>query len=236
MNAKVFLLALALAFGSAHAKPLPGNVNMTYSLSQGDSQLGTGVETWRSDGKNYSITSEAQGQGIYRLLFGSIKRESRGTVSAGGLKPNAFADVRNAKTYASARFDWENMKLALSYRDRNKTVALTEDSKDHLSFAYSFAFEDKLPAELNVHLTNGKKLSLYHYVNLGRETITTPMGSLETVHLRRKAEPGKSVSEIWLSPAHHNLPVKVVITDDDDGSRFEQSVTSIDFKSESLTN
>lgn len=236
MNARIFFLAAALAFSSAHAKPLPDNVSLTFNLSRGDTQLGTGVETWRSDGKSYSITSEAKGEGIYRLLFGGIKRESRGTISADGLKPQAFADVRNDRTYASARFDWDNMRLALSYRDRNKTVALTENAKDHLSFAYSFAFEENFPKELNVHLTNGKKLSLYHYVNLGRETVPTPMGALETVHLKRKVEPGKSVSEIWLSPAHHNLPVKVVIIDDDDGSRFEQSVTSIDYKPEPRAN
>jgi hypothetical protein len=228
MNAKVLVFA-ALAVTSLQARNLPSDVSMTYTLSRGDTMLGTGVETYRSDGKNYSIESVARGDGIYRLVFGSMKRESRGTVTADGLKPSAFEDVRNEKTYASARFDWNAMTLALRYRDGKKTVPLTEDAQDHLSFAYGFAFEDKLPGKLDVHLTNGKRLSLYHYINLGRETLTTPLGTLETIHLKRKAEPGKSVSEIWLSPAHHNLPVRVVITDDDDGSRFEQSVTSIDF-------
>jgi hypothetical protein len=202
---------------------------MTYDLSRGDAMLGTGVETYVSDGKTYSITSEAKGKGVYGLLFGSIKRESRGAVTSQGLKPTTFADVRNDKTYASAQFDWNKMALALRYRNKNKTVPLVAGAHDQLSFAYSFAFEQKLPGQLDVRVTNGKRLSLYRYENLGRETITTPLGTLETVHLKRDTEPGKSGSEIWLSPAHRNLPVKVVIIDDDDGSRFEQTVTSIEF-------
>ena len=228
MKATLFA-ALMFALAIALAKPLPGSITMTYDLSRGDAMLGTGVETYVSDGKSYSITSEAKGKGVYGLLFSNVKRESRGAVTSQGLKPNAFDDVRNDKTYASARFDWTNMTLVLRYRDRKRTVPLLEDAQDQLSFAYSFAFEEKLPDKLDVHLTNGKRLSLYRYENLGRETITTPLGALETVHLRRKAEPGKSVSEFWLSPAHRNLPVKVMITDEDDGSRFEQSVTSIKF-------
>lgn len=229
MNANILLLMVVLA-AAAPAYALPGNVSMTYSLRQDDTALGAGVETWRSDGKSYSIESVATGEGIYRLLFGNIKRSSRGAITSDGLKPNVFEDVRNDKTYATALFDWSGMTLSLSYKDRNKTLPLTPDAQDHLSFAYSFAFDEKLPASLDVHLTNGKRLSLYRYENLGRETLKTPMGALETVHLKRKAEPGKSVSEIWLSVAHHHLPVKVVITDDDDGSRFEQSVTAIAFK------
>jgi hypothetical protein len=224
------VLAAAFALVPAFARNVPATVSMSYTLSNGETMLGTGVETFKSDGKNYSISSEAEGEGIYRLLFGSVKRISQGTITADGLKPDSFDDVRNGKSYAQARFDWRSGKLALAYKGKQKTVPLANGAQDQLSFAYSFAFDDTIAPTVDAHLTNGKKLSLYHYENLGKETIETPLGRLETVHLRRKAEPGKSVSEIWLSPAHHNLPVKVAITDDDDGSRFEQSVTSIDFK------
>ncbi len=87
MKAKASLLLAALAFAvvSAQAKPLSGTVSTTYTLTRGGSTLGTGTETYRSDGKNYSITSEAQGEGIYRLLFGNFKRVSRGNVTGEGL-------------------------------------------------------------------------------------------------------------------------------------------------------
>lgn len=229
MKTLVFIASALFAI-LADARALPGSVTMRYTLSQGGTTLGNGTENYRSDGKNYSIVSEAQGEGIYRLLFGNIKRVSRGIVEGDGLKPNLFEDVRNDKTYAKAGFDWDAMQLRLEYKDRKKTVALAPDAQDQLSFAYSFAFDEQLPSELDVQLTNGKRLSSYHYINLGRETLTTPLGRIETIHLKREAEPGKSGSEFWLSPAHRNLPVKVVIIDDDDGSRFEQIVTAIEFE------
>ena len=230
MNRIVAALIAALALSPALATNLPAMVRMNYTLSNGETMVGTGVETFQSDGKTYSILSDAEGEGVYRLLLGTIQRKSQGTITNDGLQPATFDDIRNGKSYAQARFDWSNKQLSLAYKGKKKTVELANGAQDHLSFAYSFAFDKELGTNIDAHLTNGKKLSLYQYENLGREKISTPLGELEAVHLKRKAEPGKSVSEIWLSPAHHNLPVKVAITDDDDGSRFEQSVTSISFK------
>lgn len=230
MSRIVVALITAFLLSSGFATSLPATVRMNYTLSNGETTLGTGIETFKSDGKTYSISSDAEGEGIYRLLFGTIQRKSQGTITSDGLQPVTFEDIRNGKSYAQARFNWDNRLLSLAYKGKKKTVELANGAKDHLSFAYSFAFDKEIGATIDANLTNGKKLSLYQYENLGREKITTPLGEIETIHLKRRAEPGKSVSEIWLSPAHYNLPVKVAITDDDDGSRFEQSVTSISFR------
>ena len=48
-------------------------------------------------------------------------------------------------------------------------------------------------------------------------------------HLVKQREQGDAQTEIWLAPEFHNLPVKVLIVEDD-GVRYEQVVTRLDVK------
>ena len=78
-------------------------------------------------------------------------------------------------------------------------------------------------------MTNGRKLDRYRYsVEPGVE-IDTPLGRLETVHLEKQREPNESAAELWLSPKHRHLPVRMVVVEKN-GSRYEQIATRLDIR------
>ncbi len=63
---------------------------------------------------------------------------------------------------------------------------------------------------------------------VGRDKLSTPMGSIEAVHLKRERDhdDGQKI-EVWLSPAHDWLPVRV-LSNEADGDFLDQVVQKIE--------
>jgi hypothetical protein len=95
---------------------------------------------------------------------------------------------------------------------------------------YQFMF---LPAakldSLKFHMTNGKKVEPYRYQLAGRETIDTPLGKLSTLHLVKQRDAGENAVDVWLAAERNLIPVKLLIVEND-GSKFEQVITQLEFK------
>jgi hypothetical protein len=66
---------------------------------------------------------------------------------------------------------------------------------------------------LNFPMTNGGKLDDYHYAVMPGPKLRTPAGDFDTLHLDNQPRKGESRTEIWLATGHHNLPLKMTITD-----------------------
>ena len=61
-----------------------------------------------------------------------------------------------------------------------------------------------------------------------RTMLDTGLGRLKTVHLVKQRDPDDPVTEVWLSPQHQYLPVKMLIIDRE--MRFEQIIQSVDVR------
>jgi hypothetical protein len=85
------------------------------------------------------------------------------------------------------------------------------------------------PEELEVAMTNGRKLDRYRYRIMPGVEIDTALGRLKTLHVVRQGAPGDSQTELWLSAQHHHVPVKVVHVERD-GARFEQRIQSLEIR------
>jgi hypothetical protein len=83
--------------------------------------------------------------------------------------------------------------------------------------------------QMEISMTNGRKLDRYQYSVLPGVEIDTPLGRMTTVHLVKQRQPDESAAEIWLSPRHRYLPVKMMIVESN-GSRYEQIVTKLEIK------
>ena len=55
-------------------------------------------------------------------------------------------------------------------------------------------------------ITTGKKYDLYPLERVGDEMIETPVGQLQTLHLRA---PGANTTELWLAYDYLLLPVRI---------------------------
>jgi hypothetical protein len=95
-------------------------------------------------------------------------------------------------------------------------------------YQFMFLSPEKLKP-LEFPMTNGKKIDHYRYELAGHETLDTPLGKLNTLHLVKQRERGENGIEVWLAADRHLFPVKVLFLEND-GSRIEQVITRLDIK------
>lgn len=225
MRLPLFFAAMVLA-GGAHAMP-PQRVVMQYEMSRNGTAMVEVTETLEHDGRNYRISSEARGKGLFALAErGTARRMSRGVIDAHGLKPVEFRDRRGNGPEAVAHFDWSKKTLAQEFEGRNETLPLAGPAQDRLSFLYWFAFAP--PAkDIDVLIADGRGTTRFRYKAAGRETLKTPAGDIEALHLVKQRDgPEDRATDLWLASGRHFLPVRILVTEKD-GTRIDQVVTRI---------
>jgi hypothetical protein len=66
---------------------------------------------------------------------------------------------------------------------------------------------------VTLHETDGRRLEPVRYA-VGKETLDTPMGKLETIVLTKQVDDSEGRDKkIWLAVDHHMLPVRIVSTE-----------------------
>jgi hypothetical protein len=230
MRARLLAWALLVWAVGAAAAP-PSAVQAYYEVHKDGFPVATVSESFEQRGAAYSIVSESNPAGLLAVFVRTrIKVTSTGSVTPAGLRPDQleYGRLDDASKNVSARFDWKSERLFMTFDGRQESAVLPRDTQDRLSLMYQFMF---LPAErlanLAFHMTNGRKIESYRYQLAGQVTLDTSAGRLRTVHLVKQREPGDNAVEVWLSPEHHHLPVKVLIVEND-GSKYEQTITRIE--------
>ena len=160
-------------------------------------------------GEGYEISSVIQARGLMALVIPDLLQTSKGNLTDNGLRPidylYQFGDKKD-KTY-TAKFDWETNKLNMHSTKGDKQAPLVEGAQDLLSFMYQFMFVPPLQ-NMQLVITNGKKLDIYDYSFEGEEVINTKMGDIKTIHLlRASGDDGKD--ELWLALDYQYVPVKI---------------------------
>jgi hypothetical protein len=221
---------LAASAAVAHAQVVPKRVEIVYRVSIGPLKIGEGHDLLEHDGKTYTISSEAKTTGVAAVLYRlSIVRESRGRVTPKGLVAESYTEVRNGKPKRSASFDWEKKQAFLIDGEHRQTVDLPENTWDHTSLGYNFAFAGLEHAPLAVNLTDGRRIMHYDYRIVGKESLDTEVGPLDTIRVQKIQEPDdKRGFEVWVAPAYHNLPVRIRYTEKD-GTVFDSVLAKITY-------
>jgi hypothetical protein len=230
---KLTTIALAVVFvlGSTwtRAASVPTHIEIKYRVSMGSMKIGEGFDTFEHDGKTYSVVSESKTAGVAAMLYRlNIRREAKGRITPEGLKPRTFVESRNGKMKRSANFDWEANQVQLVDGDENKqTVPLPPGTWDATSFAWNFAFVPPGDKELNINLTDGRRVTSYRYAIVGRETLNTVIGDIPTLHVKKVQEgDDKRAFDVWLATERNYLPVRIRYTEKD-GTAFDSLVEAI---------
>ena len=227
----VFALGAVFMLGGAavRAASVPTHIEIKYRVSMGAMKIGEGLDTFQHDGKTYSVVSESKTSGIAAMLYQlNIRREAKGRITPDGLKPRTFVESRNDKVKRSATFDWETNQVQLADGDEPKqTVPLPPSTWDATSFAWNFAFAQPGDKELNINLTDGRRVTSYRYAVVGRETLNTVIGDIATLHVKKVLEgDDKRAFDVWLATERHYLPVRIRYTEKD-GTAFDSLVEAI---------
>ena len=186
---------------------MPPRGVILYRVDRGDSnfEVGSSKQSWEIADGRYRLTSEIETTGIV-WLFKSIRieTESRGALTAEGLRPESFVTRRNGQeTKEKAFFDWDAMKVQVGDRAEQDLVP---GSQDVLSFNYQLGYLPNLEAGTALSIATGRKYAVYRLEVVGEEEIEVPAGRMRTLHLRA---PGVNITELWLAYDHLMLPVKM---------------------------
>ncbi len=175
---------------------------------------------------SYQLESISEAKGLASLLIASkLEQRSEGLLSEQGLVPQRFEYVFGKNKMQRARFDWEHQQILLETSKQSLTQALPTGSQDLLSFMYQFMFVPPLE-QMQLHITNGKRLKEYSYSFVGEEDMLTAIGMLRTLHIENINDDGDEKTEIWLATDLRYLPVKIRKTEED-GSVIEQVITQL---------
>ncbi|MGH8632085.1 MAG: DUF3108 domain-containing protein, partial [Burkholderiales bacterium] len=186
---RVLLLLGALAWSAVTAAAEPSRIELTFEIVFGNMKLGEGRDVVEYDATRYSVVSISEPQGLAALFINDVRRESKGLVTPGGLRPERFEESGRKGGARVAQFDWPNSRLTLSSGDSTETVTLPPNTFDQASLPYGFLFATPSPDGFQVHVTDGRRLTQYRYRLVAREKIKTGLGELETLHFEKVREP-----------------------------------------------
>jgi hypothetical protein len=215
---KRLLLALVLFAAAAHAAP-PQRMELVYDLYRNGLKLGEVSDSLVRNDAHYTLVSTSRARGaLARLWPGTIRLESRGSVTAQGLRPDAFSHARSdaPDKLATARLDWGQQRIAWTYKGETREAnGLARGAQDQLSQLYQFMFLPTLPADYRVQVVSGRDLNDYRYASADGDTLDTPLGALATRRYERVVDAaGQKAVTVWVAPARGNLPVRVRVVED----------------------
>lgn len=215
---------------AAEPEALPyTRVEAEFEVKRGSDASAAGVSSISfhvDKNKHYTITSQTEAKGLVSLFFSTLQQKSEGSVTEAGLKPEFYTYQygNKSKKLQTASFDWEKRTLTLRNSKGESQLPLAAGTQDFLSFMYQFMFVPPLD-NLQIIMTNGKKLGTYHYSFEGEEIITSKFGELNTIHLLKSSD-DEEKTEIWLATDYQYLPVKIRKTEKD-GTVIEQLVSKL---------
>lgn len=225
-------LLLAAAGATAADSAPPQSVTATYEVSWNRMRVAVVSETFESGGGGYRIVSTSNPVGPLALIERhALHLASNGQLTPAGLRPLHFEGKRgdDDPRQAQADFDWAAGRITLRHDGRADTLPLPPGAQDRISAQYQFMFAAPAGRQVEFAMTNGRKIDHYVYsVEPGIE-LDTRLGRLATVRLVKQHRADESGAELWLSPQHHYLAVKVVIQEEN-GARYEQVITGLDIK------
>jgi len=186
--------------------PAPKRVEIEFKGMNGSTGKGKQVFERRDD-SHYVLNGKLS-------KFFSIDQYSEGFITPNGLQPVTFRQ-HFGFTSQSATFDWNKNRVVMDTGKRTDTVDLPPGTQDMLSFMYQFMFVPPLD-EMRLNMVTGKKLATYVYTFEGEETLDTPMGKLQTLHIGRNNRDGDEKVELWLATEYRYLPVRIRRTEKGD--------------------
>lgn len=189
----------------------------------------------KGTGQTYELVWKVSATGLLGLVYPDLTQTSLGAIADGGLKPHQYLykfGSREDKAY-QANFNWTDQEVEFHSSKGNKKVTIAADAKaghtqDMLSFMYQFMFEPPLD-EMQMYLTNGKKLDLYDYVFEGEEILELKFANVRTYHIQHAKVDSDEKTELWLAMDYRYVPVKIRKTEKD-GTVIEQIATRLKFE------
>jgi hypothetical protein len=227
------LIALLLCcFTPALFAAAPARIEASFDISTKGVKVAMVTEKFTRTDNHYRIESLTKPVGLLALFKpGTLFVVSEGDITAQGLRPQHFVYQFSQETHKNteANLDWNQSTLMLNDRYGQRVVPLTAGMQDRLSVQYQFHYVHLLHErkELVMHITNGSKVDTRQYqIQPKQQTLSVPLGKLETIYLSTPPEATAWKTEIWLSVENGYFPCKILLTEDN-GNQTTQELTAL---------
>jgi len=195
---------------------LPKNALLRFSVQYADGTFKLGDVTHQLESRDgqYTLRAETQTTGVASIFKSyQLNQTSTGVITGQGLRPQHYKETKTDSSgtrTATASFDWTAQKIHFS---DGRDSTLPEQTQDVLSLPYQLS---QFPLDLEslpISLSNGRKLNQYFIAIDAEETISTAMGELRTIPLRKVRSANEDGLIIWLALEYRLLPVKILYLD-----------------------
>lgn len=215
---------------SAATHQFPKHLQLTFAVYKGAdlSRVGELRQQLDIDGDRYTLKATRQAIGLAIMLNNEqLIQTSHGKIDEHGLQPDTFKEEKitgSGKQSLEATFDRTSQKLLFS---NGGETALPADSQDILSFMYQLSQLSMRTEIIPLSISDGTQLEQDQIEIGATEDISTPMGKLPALHLRKMHAPGEAYFEIWLGLEYRLFPVKFRRVDGSDKVTEEIVISDI---------
>ena len=177
------------------------------------------------DDGTHELFSRTKAKGVFKLIKSDVIREtSTVTMTDGEVRPQQYIYDRSDSDkdkHIELNFDWSVGEVAIDDKKQPWVLDIEDDTHDKHAYQLQLMLDLQADTEsLTYQIADGGKLKTYEIAVLGRETVKTPLGKIETIKLRRERDAdSERETTLWCAPSLGNLPVRLEHKEKDD-SRF----------------
>tara|TARA_R110001583_G_scaffold41891_1_gene133146 strand:+ start:43737 stop:44465 length:729 start_codon:yes stop_codon:yes gene_type:complete len=175
------------------------------------------------------FNSATQAQGLFAFFKPDLVEEtSTWSLVNNTIQPQHYLYQRSGgkkDKYLKLDFDWQSQQLSIDDKNYPWQLALEPHTLDKLVYQLALMMDlSKDKNQYNYRIADGGKIKTYTIDVLDEEMVTTPLGKIKTIKLKRlRDETSKRQTVLWCAPALNYLPVKLEHTEKD-GTVFTASL------------
>jgi hypothetical protein len=213
------LLFVALATAQARADELQP-FEASYAWSWHGMTVAVSSVKLEHQGDTWVYASKSSPRGIGRVFSERPVQKSILRVTDKGVQPLSYeADdgTSSTKRDAHVQFDWEHGRATGVYEDVKVDMPLQAGIQDDLSVQIALVVEllaGRVPEHFQIIDQN--TVREYHYTREAEETLSTPLGKIDTIVYRSQKTGSPRVTRFWCAPSRGYIPMRVEQTKGDD--------------------
>jgi len=177
----------------------------------------------------HRFRSATKAKGVVALFKrDTVKETSLWTLSQQQIKPRQYLYQRNGgkkDKYLRMDFDWRNRSVHIDDRVHPWDLEIEDSTLEKHVYQVQLRLDllqNPKQKTFNYLIADGGRLKHYQIKRLEQETITTPLGSINTVKFKRQRDRDSDKDRettLWCAPELNYLPVKLEHIEKD-GTKF----------------
>lgn len=202
------------AFAGGNALPDPlSTFRAEYRVTNGSIKLGTTAISLQPDNGGWHYRSVTEATGLASLFVsGQAIESTRLEAHDGGLRPTAYDHTDpDEEDNVRVDFDWDARTATVRHAEGTRTLDLEADTLD--GFSATLAMIQRVAREEdNIRIPTvddeGERETLV-FRQAGRESISVPFGTFDTVRVDRVRKGKKRETITWLAPELDWVAVRI---------------------------